>query len=175
MCGCGEPAPIAKRSTDGYVRGHHKRFINHHGRRIADRWHPEDRGHATPCHIWHLRISDAGYGHTWLAGKYMGAHRAAWIEANGPIPDGLFVCHHCDQPPCINLDHLFLGTPADNMEDCARKGRKARKLTAADVVAIRAAVAAGSTQQAAGDLFGVNQRMVSNIVNHRSWKHVTCV
>ena len=51
------------------------------------------------------------------------AHRVAWFEANGPIPDGMEVCHSCDNPPCENVDHLFLGTHRENMHDAIQKGR----------------------------------------------------
>ena len=54
-----------------------------------------------------------------------GAHRVAWILANGPIPDGMLVCHKCDVPECVNPDHLFIGTHKDNARDCASKGRSA--------------------------------------------------
>ena len=86
------------------------------------------------------------------------AHRLAWALVNGPIPDGLFVCHHCDNPPCCNPAHLFLGTQRVNLADMKAKGRSATgdrngsrthpesygvpgtaKLTWADVAAIRAA------------------------------------
>lgn len=50
-------------------------------------------------------------------------HRVAWELVNGPIPDGMHVCHHCDNPPCCNVDHLFLGTDADNNADMIAKGR----------------------------------------------------
>jgi hypothetical protein len=58
-----------------------------------------------------------------ISGKCVAAHRASYAEFVGPIPEGMQVLHSCDNPPCINPDHLFLGTPADNVKDMFRKGR----------------------------------------------------
>lgn len=58
-----------------------------------------------------------------LNGVSMGAHRAAWIRVNGAIPTGLVVCHKCDNGLCVNVNHMFLGTMSDNMQDCLQKGR----------------------------------------------------
>lgn len=70
-------------------------------------------------------MNGAGYG-AFQLGRGVGtiaAHRWAWIDANGPIPDGMFVCHQCDNPSCVRPEHLFLGTLADNNRDMFAKGR----------------------------------------------------
>lgn len=72
------------------------------------------------CWIWNGALH-RGYGT--FGGK--GAHRIAYEEAHGPIPPGFYVCHHCDNPPCVRPDHLFLGTQLDNMRDAVAKGRMA--------------------------------------------------
>lgn len=58
-----------------------------------------------------------------IDGKQQHASRAVWEEAHGPIPEGHLICHHCDNRPCFELLHLFLGTPKDNTQDCIAKGR----------------------------------------------------
>lgn len=78
------------------------------------------------CQIWTGAVSTKGYGIFQKDGKYTGSHRAAWELRNGPIPDGLWVLHRCDVRPCINPEHLFLGTAVDNTADMIRKGRWVR-------------------------------------------------
>ena len=75
------------------------------------------------CVEWTGARDKKGYGKRSRNNKMGYVHRQAWEDAFGPIPQGLRVLHKCDNPPCYNLDHLFLGTQGDNMRDAARKGR----------------------------------------------------
>lgn len=76
------------------------------------------------CWEWAGSIGNGGYGRVSTGGgKQMAASRVSWILHFGPIPDGMYVCHHCDNPPCTNPAHLFLGTAQDNFDDCLKKGR----------------------------------------------------
>lgn len=75
------------------------------------------------CISWTGALSKAGYGVVSHDRQSFSAHRAAWIAANGEIPDGLCVCHRCDVPVCVNVEHMFLGTPKDNTADMYGKGR----------------------------------------------------
>jgi hypothetical protein len=76
------------------------------------------------CWIWTASTFDNGYGQLKVRGKNRKAHRLAYEIQAGPIPEGLSVCHHCDNRPCIRLDHLFLGTPKENEQDKIAKGRR---------------------------------------------------
>lgn len=113
-------------------------------------------------------------------GKSIGlrAHRVAWAVKNGPIPDGLFVCHHCDNSLCCNPAHLFLGTNQDNVDDRNRKQRQARgsnqgaaKLTEELVRELRIR-AQSETRAATAKAFGISEQHVRDIVARRFWKHV---
>lgn len=94
-------------------------------------------GEADECWEWRVAKNSDKYGNFWIHDRSWRAHRVAWILTYGPIPNGLLVCHKCDNPGCCNPYHLFLGTSKDNQIDSARKGRQAAKLTEEDVLKIR--------------------------------------
>lgn len=82
---------------------------------------PDEHG----CLVWpyQLNRTGSGYGQVTISGRKEYVHRVAWELTNGPIPAGLQVLHRCDNPPCFEPDHLFLGTQADNIRDALAKGR----------------------------------------------------
>lgn len=76
------------------------------------------------CWLWTGATIRDGYGTITIDGRSVKAHRIAWELTYGPIPEGMLVCHRCDNPSCVRPDHLFLGTHADNVHDCIQKGRR---------------------------------------------------
>lgn len=88
-------------------------------------WSKVDKsGGPDACWTWTAARNRNGYGQFWQGRNGIVVHRFSWMMHNGPIPVGLFCCHHCDNPPCVNPAHLFIGTNSDNMRDAQRKGRK---------------------------------------------------
>jgi len=140
------------------------------------------RGLADECWEWSAFRTPGGYGMIRVGGKMELAHRVGWAVAHGPItPIDLQVLHTCDNPPCCNPAHLFLGTNYDNVRDKMSKGRAsfpqpwrrgekhhAAKLTEADVVAIRRHWQPGSARELA-QRYGVSIGTIYKIVNHQGW------
>lgn len=120
------------------------------------------------CQEWTGFRFKNGYGRVGHRGY---AHRAAWENANGPIPAGLEVMHLCDNPPCVNVAHLRVGTHAENMADMRSKGRSGgtfqvghnAKLSGTDVREIRRRHAAGESGPRLAREFGVNRKTVWHI------------
>jgi hypothetical protein len=132
------------------------------------------------CHEWQAGRFRSGYGHFRVGDKSHSASRWLFEHLNGPIPIDIQVRHKCDNPPCVNIDHLELGTRLDNSRDMVERGRSLRgershtaKLTAEDVLEIRELVARGDqTKTAIARAYGTTRQNVTHIVNSFSWKHV---
>lgn len=140
-----------------------------------------DKGDSSSCWLWHGCLNNKGYGTVTRRrhGKkrnYL-AHRYSYELRNGPVPDGLCVLHKCDIPRCVNPDHLFLGTQADNIKDCVAKGRSPRgeqhgraKLSDADVISILMFINLGAKQRDISEAFGVSRSIVSDIKCGRTYR-----
>lgn len=128
------------------------------------------------CWLWRGGHIPNGYG----AFKQRGAHRVSYeLHYGRPIPRGMYVCHRCDVRDCVNPDHLFLGTSAQNSRDMCRKGRQARGekvggayFTTFTVMWIRLAYSRGWRKTQIARIFGVSRNAIYQIVTGRTWKHV---
>lgn len=140
------------------------------------------------CHAWVGCLDQSGYGRLLVGGKEYKAHRFAWSLKNGEIPEGMMICHKCDNPGCVNVDHLFLGTQSDNMNDMHAKKRHVMrdktwiqkrvsysgannpnaKFTAEIIMAIRS-----STDKATliAQKYGVHRNIIYDILKHKTWKN----
>ncbi len=133
------------------------------------RYLPDDQ---TGCWVFQGTIDSYGYGVLQRGGKPAKAHRVAWQEHVGPIPEGLCVCHRCDNPPCVNPMHLFLGTARDNAVDRARKGRQRTKLQPPQVQEIRTRQETGESMVRLAHEFGVSVPTIHSIIHRKKWRHI---
>ena len=173
--------------------------VAHNRNTPAKVWARIDTGTMSEC--WECDGHRVGWGYARICfkGKQHLAHRLIWMLVFGPIPDRLEVCHKCDNPPCCNPFHLFLGTSAENTQDAIAKGRfctgdrhptRIRKvrgiappkrktpsmtrgtLTESDVVAIRERRMAGEFTKVLAEAYGVSKSTIEDVVFRRSWKQV---
>lgn len=146
---------------------------------LVDRfWEKVEKPIENGCWVWKAYKDKRGYGQFWpTRASPVRAHRVAWELANGPIPAGMDVLHHCDNPSCVYPAHLFLGTQSDNILDCVSKGRFNRpfgegnwkaKLTASQVKEIRQATEL--SQRKLAEKYHVSQWTIKSILHRKSWK-----
>jgi len=119
-------------------------------------------------------LLSSGHRRVWFGQKKVLIHRLVWEFHRGPIPPGLQIQHTCDVPNCCNVDHLEIGTHADNMRDMAKRGRSPwTKLTPDDVRFVRENYVPGeTTQQDFADWFGVSQMQISRVIRRKNRQHV---
>lgn len=153
-------------------------------------WSKVNVGSSNPEECWNwVGTTRNGYGRTYWNGKIDSVHRISWRLFHGEIPDGLFVCHHCDNRACVNPSHLFLGTFSDNMQDMWNKHRHPlpkgmpselmrgelnnhAKLTKNEVLDIRTIASLGVSQHKIARWFHVDSPAIWKIVHRKTWVHV---
>lgn len=133
------------------------------------------------CWLWIGKKAKGGYGSFSANGKSYIAHRFYYSLINGHIPDDIKACHKCDNPPCVNPDHIFLGTQSENLQDAVQKGRRRTrgedngfsKLTTQQVIEIRRSYSSGSMIKAEiARKFNTSKTNVTRIINRESWTHI---
>jgi hypothetical protein len=133
------------------------------------------------CWEWQGQVMANGYGVVFYDGRKRLAHRVMYELTHGPVDNGLFCCHRCDNPRCVNPKHIFLGTHKENMADMDSKGRRRAakgerqhkaKLTDGEVLEIRRLYAAGVTITEIARRFPVTPASIGAIVHGRTWRHL---
>jgi len=133
------------------------------------------------CWVFMGPLTNGGYGSVRTNGKNMNAQRAMFLAVTGTLPAGKDICHKCDVRSCINPAHLFVGTRKENLADMTRKGRRVpprgerawkAKLTAEQVLSIRAEVERGDRLIDIAARYGVTKMAIGDIKFRRNWKHI---
>lgn len=132
------------------------------------------------CWLWTGGVTWNGYGRIRVNGQYRQAHRFSWESHVGAIPNGLYVCHRCDVPACVNPAHLFVGTAKDNAHDCIEKGRNAvldngdqrgekNRNARLTIIQVRDIRTARLTKSGFSRLYGVSRKAVKKIMDGKAW------
>jgi hypothetical protein len=182
-CGCGCGQTLLKYNRWGEPR----MFIHHHRPPLPDNeylekakkrfWAKVFKRGENDCWEWQSVLSHDGYGRIWFHGKFMGAHRFSWMIHNeNTNPGDQQICHVCDNPICVNPNHLFLGTNKDNMQDrIAKVGwrKTTAQLTPKQVSEIRTRYQSENIpSRQLGREYGVSKTQILRIINKKSWQHV---
>lgn len=141
---------------------------------------PCDIDEDTGCEIFRGYKRKDGYGNKWFRGKNDYAHRVSWVLSFGEIPEGMIVCHTCDNPSCVNPEHLFLGTQKDNIQDMYKKKRNpnfigennSQSLLKEEDVKFIKLFGGVFTRAKLADMFGVGISTVQDILKERTWTHI---
>lgn len=188
-CGCGLPAPVPQKNDKraGWIkdvplrfrRGHHKKGAYLYESLARTFWDHVVTGNTNECWEWRGSQKGPGYGYFTARGKPYYAHRASWEIHNGPIPTGMFVCHRCDNPACVNPAHLFIETHEGNVADKVAKNRQPKggqhnnaKISELDVIEIRRLHKSGLSQRAIAEAKKISASQVNRIILRKSWGHV---
>lgn len=142
-------------------------------------WSKVNKGSDGECWDWVRGKDKDGYGSFWLNNEDIRAHRLSYIIKNGQIPRNMFICHKCDNPACVNPDHLFLGSNRDNINDMLSKGRTRKgemnngaRLKERQVTEIKKIYLTGKvSSRALAKQFGVGKGTILRIVNGDTWGH----
>lgn len=131
------------------------------------------------CWLWESAGDANGYGRFRVGRRVRLAHRVAWELTFGPVPEGGLVLHHCDNPPCVRPDHLYVGTYRDNAQDMLARNRRAysrgeehpsARLTLSQVEEIRRLAGSGWSHRRLAALFGVGKSTVTSVLSGRTWR-----
>ena len=130
------------------------------------------RDEKTGCLVWQGSRANGGYGQITYQRRHFTTHRLSWIAHRGEIPPNRYVCHACDNPTCIAIEHLFLGTPSENYRDMRtkRRVRYNAKLTVEDVAKIKERLATGEAATAIATDFTVNAEQILKIKSGLAWR-----